>query len=756
MKLRATVAVSVLLLSALSLAPSELLAGARGATIEALVGQLSAEKAHDRARAADALGKLGRDAAPAVSALLKALSGEAWVARAAAASALGRIALQPEKVVPALAKAARERGSIADEEHGDRPEDAEGLLDSAKNEDVEIRWRSLIALGRYIAGKGDAPISKEELGAITNALAGALHDRERLVRDTAGDAAADLGNDVAVGILSGAARRGSIDTRVSAILSLGRVAPQAGGDACLRVWEDSMRNAPQEVWQAYTDTWWRQAEAELAGMDAWSKAKPDPGWPARASAIRALKSFGENARAAVPELIEALGDRSWQVRLAALEVLEQVDNAEKRSAPEIGALLTDSERIVRRATGRTLLKMGHEAAIRACVEALESKCVTARTSAAEVLSQIGPAAEPAIPALLAATDAWKLPPSGWLSGDHSIAILLLITRCCEAIAAVGPAGADAVPQLIEVMERNSNYCADRARLPLRPSFALAFGSLGKDGAATESLMAALESKDANVRLCAIESLGEIGPPASGAVPKLLELMKVPGFGEVVIGALGKIGAGAVAAVPLLVERLDAVSHRDRESAAEALGRIGAGARSAIPALCNAVRDPVADVRWYALNALGRIGSDSKEALAAVRWALHEDRHVYVRRAAAGALLAWGAEKALPVLREGLGAERWGTRAASARGLAGLGEKAGVAVPELRKALRDEDRDVRRAAVEALGKIGPAAKDGVPELGEGLSDFHRCVRRAAAEALVALGRELPEGYDPDMPVRRERQ
>jgi len=724
------------------------------ASSQQLVTQLAAEQAHDRASAADGLGRLGKAPALAVSALLKALSDESWVVRAAAASALGRIAAEPTKTVPALAKAAREKGSIADDEHGDRPEDAEGLLGSAKDEDLEIRCRSLIALGRYFAGKGNAPISKEELGAISSTLAGALHDRERLVRDTAGDAAADLGNDVAVGMLSGTARRGSIQTRVSAILSLGRVAPQAGGDACLRIWEDSMRNAPEEIWQAYTDTWWRQAEAELAGMDAWSKTKPDPGWPARAAAARALRSFGEHARAAVPELVEALKDRSWQVRLAAIEALEQVDVAERRSAHAVGALLTDSERIVRRAAGQALLKMGHEAVIPGCVKALGHKRVTARTSAAEVLAKIGPKAKPALPTLIAATDVWKLPPPGWMSGDHSIALLLLIKRCCEAIASVGPTGADAVPQLIEIMEKNSQYCGDRARLPLRPSFALAFGSLGKDGAATDALLAALDSKNPNVRLCAIESLGAIGPPAAGAVPKLLELANAPGSSEVVIGALGKIGAGAVAAVPLLIERLEAISHRGRESAAEALGRIGPGATSAIPALCSAVRDPVADVRWYALHALESIGSESKEALAAVRWALHEDRHIYIRGAAVDALVGWGADRALPVLREGLGAKRWGTRAASAEGLARLGKKAGLAVPGLRKALADEDRDVRRAAAEALGKIGAPAKGAASGLATALSDFHRCVRRAAAEAVVAVGGKLPDGYDPDAAIRRE--
>jgi HEAT repeat protein len=688
-----------------------------------------------------------------VPALVKALDDEAWLVRSAAASALGRIASEPEKTIPPLARAVREKGSISDEEHAHRPESAEALLELARKDDAEVRWRSLVALGRYVTGAGDRPIPKEETAKIAEGLGAALHDANGLVRDTAGDALADLGADVAVQVLSGPARHGSLPTRVSAILSLGRVAPQAGGDVCLRIWADALRSEPDEIWQAYADTWWRKAEAEMAGMDAWSKAKPDPGWPARAAAARALMPFGEKARPAIPVLVEALQDKAWLVRLAALDALKGIDPETKQSATAVGELLHDPERPVRRTAGLVLLKMGPELAVPACVSALQSKSVAVRTTAAEVLAEVGPQAKPALSALIRATDAWNLAPTGWSNGDHDMAILLLLARCCEAVAAVGPAGADAVPGLLDVMRKNASYCGGVSRLPLRPAFAKAFGSLGKDGAATQALTEALEDKDGNVRLCAVQSLGEVGLAAGSAVPRLVELMKAGEGGETVIHALGRIGAGAVAAVPLLTERLSAVHHRDREAAAEALGRIGPGAKEAVPALCKAVQDSVADVRWYALAALGQTGSESGEALKAIRRALHEDRHAYVRRAAVDALLRRSTAEVLPLLREGLSAQRWETRVACAGGLGELGGKAAPAVPDLRKALGDEDRDVRRAAAQALGKTGEPAKAAAPELQIALADFHQCVRRAAATALLAVGARLPEGYDPDKLVRK---
>jgi HEAT repeat protein len=278
--------------------------------------------------------------------------------------------------------------------------------------------------------------------------------------------------------------------------------------------------------------------------------------------------------------------------------------------------------------------------------------------------------------------------------------------------------------------------------------------MGKQGTATPLLLAALDDKDPNIRSAAIESLGEVGAGASAAVPRLSEFLKGQGERAVVIQALGRIGPGASAAVPVLIQELRTAHHGDRESAAEALGRIGAA--EAVHALADATRDPVADVRWYALNALARVGLESPEAMEALRWALHEDRHEYVRRAATDAILRRSKAEALAILGEGLSSPRWGTRAACLEGLGRLGAEAAPALPKLRQALSDEDRDVRRAAAEATGRIGPAALPAAPDLERLLTDFHRRVRRAAAEALTALGRELPEGTDPDRPVSKPRE
>ena len=720
-------------------------------TVRDLMAQLADADPLMRAQAADRLGLLGDGAVGAASALVKALGDEAWFVRTAAATALGRIPAAAKTSIPALAAALKDEGSIADEEYSHRPETPDVLLTMAGDADPQIAWRALIALGRYVAGAGEKPVGKEDRAAIGSALARKLHHQERLLRDAAGDAFADLGVDVAVSYLSGPARRGSVATRVSAALSLGRVAPQAGGDACLRIWTDSMRNAPEEVWQAYTDTWWRQAEAEMAGMKA-GPAKLDPGWPVRAAAARALKQLGAEAKGAVGGLVTTLDDKSWQARLAAVEALAAIDT-DGASAAGMGRPLRAPERQVRRAAGEALLGMGERPTIAACVEAFKHPSVTVRTTAAEVIARIGAPAGNSLPAILKATDAWKLPPADWHTGDHDIAILLLIARCCEAAAAIGPAGAGSVPELLNVMRANSKYCADRARLRLRPYFARALGSLSKEGTATQALVEAFVDKDRNVRRCAIQSLGEVGPKAQDAVPRLLAILGSTGGGEVVIEALGKIGRGAAAAVPALTRRLLTTGHRDRECAAEALGRIGEPAREAIPSLAKAVRDPVADVRWYALHALGQIDPGAEDALDAIRWALHEDRHRHIRAAAVEALLRAKPETALRVLREGLSSERWGTRTACAEGLGLLGQEAAPAVADLGKALADEDRDVRRAAAESLGKIGSAASVATPALEKALTDFHRRVRRAAAESLVALNHKLPDGYEPDAPVRK---
>jgi HEAT repeat protein len=154
----------------------------------------------------------------------------------------------------------------------------------------------------------------------------------------------------------------------------------------------------------------------------------------------------------------------------------------------------------------------------AWVEQLADRSATARQEAAEALGQIGPAAKPAVGALIAAL------------GDTDDAVR------------------DAAAETLAVF--------------------------GKD--AVGPLTAALKHTDASVRRGAAAALGHMGPDARDAVPALIAMVKNDADSDVreaVVRALGSIGPDAKAAAPALRDALTDKEQHIREAAAAALKRI---------------------------------------------------------------------------------------------------------------------------------------------------------------------------------------
>ena len=154
----------------------------------------------------------------------------------------------------------------------------------------------------------------------------------------------------------------------------------------------------------------------------------------------------------------------------------------------------------------------------AWVEQLADRNATARQEAAEALGQIGPAAKPAVGALIAAL------------GDADDAV--------------------------------------------RDAAAEALAVFGKD--AVGPLTAALKHTDASVRRGAAAALGHMGPDARDAVPALIAMVKNDADSDVreaVVPALGSIGPDAKAAAPALRDALTDKEQHIREAAAAALKRI---------------------------------------------------------------------------------------------------------------------------------------------------------------------------------------
>lgn len=244
--------------------------------------------------------------------------------------------------------------------------------------------------------------------------------------------------------------------------------------------------------------------------------------------------------------------------------------------------------------------------------------------------------------------------------------------------------------------------------------------LGSDLVATS--IRDLNDKSARVRANAATNLHNIGPSASGAVPKLVSMLSTERDADVrldVADAIGAAGRQSPEAVPALIRLLQHErEHEVRSAAAKALGRMGLSLELSVPALIAALKDDAEDVRAAAAEALG------------------------------AKAFATGAPTIVPALVGALSDEAGAVRGNAGAGLVELGPNAVAAVPELRKLLADPTSKDGMALLAAriLGAIGSGAAPAAPECLAALGSETPELRIEAAIALLAFGQHVRPAMD----------
>ena len=163
----------------------------------------------------------------------------------------------------------------------------------------------------------------------------------------------------------------------------------------------------------------------------------------------------------------------------------------------------------------------------------------------------------------------------------------------------------------------------------------ALSKLAEHSETAVSLMIALLSHtNDDVREGVAQSLGNAGPNAKGALPKLAELTRESNERRLQVRyqaaeALWKIDHQAYAILPFRLAALRSPEELARWAAASFLGEAGAQAEAAVPALIEMLeKDPSNRLKGEAANALGKIGPGAKSAVPALRLAaLQEDTDI---------------------------------------------------------------------------------------------------------------------------------
>jgi hypothetical protein len=149
-------------------------------------------------------------------------------------------------------------------------------------------------------------------------------------------------------------------------------------------------------------------------------------------------------------------------------------------------------------------------------------------------------------------------------------------NAAAALGKIGQAARKAVPNLIVALQFDTDGVDREA--------AKALGLIGDPAAVLTLGEAVKTSKETEVRLAAVISLGQLKVQASDLLPRLLPALKDKDqrVQAKAIEALSTLGKDARTAVPLLIPLLDKGSWEGRAAAAKALGLIGD--RAALPDL----------------------------------------------------------------------------------------------------------------------------------------------------------------------------
>jgi HEAT repeat protein len=475
---------------------------------------------------------------------------------------------------------------------------------------------------------------------------------------------------------------------------------------------------------------------------------PDRG--ARVVAMRTLGFFQDEARAAVPILMESLNDRDD--RLEALEALGGIAHAARAAVPRLIEGLKDADPIFRAAAAEGLGRIGWaslnwtdsryrypspaRSAVDPLIAALKDPDPRVRKCSLIALCDIGDDSQRAIPDIvnllkdsvpevrLAAVRAFRRLGGVPASARETVAGLLKDTNRRTQLEVTSVLGTEAPTEPVVIATLLEALKDPNAEVRAEAAYKLALMN-GKEGVCVDgqTIVGAHQQSHALAN-----------SSTAGAALRTALTDPDPRVRAAVAYALIVFKREASASVPLLIGRLKDPSVVVRLAAAVALGHFGSEARGAVPALLDALNDPEGSafedfrVSAKAAKALQAIRPDTRAKIVDRLLTQLGDPDQKVRESASGTLwdlvFSNGSDqkmvdylfKALrnPASPQFLAKEALGLLSNSfdaAFGYSedhdppeGLGPEAKASVPALIRLARDDDWNVKKNAIQLLAVI----------------------------------------------------
>lgn len=506
------------------------------------------------------------------------------------------------------------------------------------------------------------------------------------------------------------------------------------------------------------------------------------------AAAEALRHLGPKG---IKELIGCLGSPAPGVAPAAADALGSAHHQAEAAVPALVKALRSRDRELQYQAAWALYQIGSWDPM--VVEALTAACAAEECPGLEAvrlaLAKMGPAAGPAIPALVKRIDGRTLAAIDPKTVEHIIplcsardaktrgkAILalryfpsqsdqvvpLLIRRlrdpnmrvagdAATALGLLGVRACKAIPDLTDALRGRGPYARIAREADVDLFFwnpvAIALTEIRQaEGVKILASVAADAKLNGWQRLVAMEILGLVGPkaaPAAGALAKVMR-SKRPAFRYGALKALDSIDARDKATVEALVAAIGDPEEDIAEHAVSTISDIGPAARSAAPVLLaemKAVAGGHKSARIqmnFCAEALGATGRGVPGVAEFLEGQLEQGNIKWA---------AWYAEALARVKPDSPAAVRYliwilkthhdeDERKKAAEVLGKLGARAKPAVAALMQALHDKHVD--STAAYALGELGPLAAGAVEALALAVTDRKAYMEESVCWALPRIG------------------